>query len=297
MKVIPPVALTDAMLVFSSIPENEGAVWAAGVSYAKDVRVVNAHRVYRSLQVGNTGHTPGATGNDAWWEDLGPTNRWAMLGDDPSYMTTAAESVTVSLAPGIVRAVCMPNVDANTARVTLAVAGELVFDSGEISLRDERHVVDAYTYFFSDLRLRSAVFLQDIPPYGSGVLSITLSRPGGTVSAAPVVLGPLATYGEDAFGVEIGVKDYSVVKFNDFGRATLSRRGMAKTVDVMLELPNDEVDRTFRAISALRATPALFVIGDGLFDCLTVYGIASFRINIPNAVKSRCSLTIQGLTQ
>lgn len=298
MKVIPPVAITDAMLVSSSVPEIEGPAWAAGTAYAKDARVINAHRVYRSLQANNTGHTPGATGNEAWWEDLGPTNRWAMLGNEPAYVTTTAEQLVLKIKPGMVRALGLPEVSAADARVTMTVAGELVFDSQEISLRDERHVIDAYTYFFSDFRQRTSLLLDALPPYGAGEITITLRNPGGTVVAGPLLVGPMDTYGLDEFGVDISMVDYSVVKFDpDFGRATLSPRGWAVAVDAMLQLENTEVDRTFTGLRARRAKPSLYVIGDGMFDCLFVYGTATFRINIPGAVKSRCSISLKAMTR
>lgn len=298
MKVIPPVVITDAMLISSSVPENDGAAWAAGTSYAKDVRVISAHRVYRSLQASNTGHVPGATGNEAWWEHIGPTNRWAMLGNEPVYVTTTPELLVLKIKPGQVRALSLPEIAAASARVTMTVAGDLVFDSQEISLRDERHVVDGYTYFFSDFRQRTSLLLDNLPPYGAGEITITLRNPGGNVVAGPLLVGPLDTYGLDEFGVEISVIDYSKVEFDkDFGRATLAQRGWAVSVDALLQLNNSEVDRTLKGLVARRAKPSLYVIGDGMFDALFVYGTASFRINIPGAVKSRCSISLKAMTR
>lgn len=297
MKVVSPVKITDVMLVSSSVAEAEGAPYAPGTAYALNALCIHQHRVYRSLQAANTGHTPGATGNEAWWEDKGPTNRWAMLGADPSVSTSAADSITVRLAPGMVRALCLPDVDAAAVRARMFFGAEEVFDSGDIDLRDERHVVDAYSYCFGPFRHRTTVLITDLPPYAAGQIVLTISRAGETVRSAPLVLGPLDAYGEDEFGVSVGIKDYSYVNFTSTGKGTLTKRGFAKALDVPMVLERDEVDRAFVGIAALRATPALYIIGGGQYDCLVVYGVASFRISIANPKKSRCTLTIQGLTQ
>ena len=297
MMVVSPIKVTDAVLLSSSVAESEAAPYAPGTAYALNALCIYLHRVYRSLQPGNTGHTPGATGNEAWWEDKGPTNRWAMLGDDPSVSTSAADAITVRLAPGMVRALCLPDVDAGAVQARMYFGAEKVFDSGAIDLRDERHVVDAYSYFFGKFRSRTTVLLTDLPPYAAGEIELAISRPGGTVRCAPLVVGELDAYGEDEFGVSVGIKDYSYVNFTSTGKGTLNKRGFAKTMDVPMVLERDEVDRAFIGIAALRATPALYIIGGGQYDCLVAYGIASFRISIPNAKKSRCTLSLQGLTQ
>jgi len=41
--------------------------YAAGTTYAAGAYVSYNHKVYRSLQAGNVGHTPGAVGSSTWW--------------------------------------------------------------------------------------------------------------------------------------------------------------------------------------------------------------------------------------
>lgn len=85
--VIPPVnaeaintsdarfGITDAMLVSSSVPETPPAAFNAGATYALAAEVSTGTvggviTVWRSLQAGNTGHTPA---EGAWWTLAGTT--------------------------------------------------------------------------------------------------------------------------------------------------------------------------------------------------------------------------------
>lgn len=75
MKVIPPLALTSAM-VTTSVPEVAPAVYASGTTYASGVRVSIAGvaglmTVYQSLQAGNLGHAPASS--PTWWQNVGDT--------------------------------------------------------------------------------------------------------------------------------------------------------------------------------------------------------------------------------
>ena len=69
MKVIPPVDITDALLVGSTVPELDATatgdglgatIWAPGTTYAAGARVVRlqTHRVYESVDNGNLGNVP-----------------------------------------------------------------------------------------------------------------------------------------------------------------------------------------------------------------------------------------------
>lgn len=76
MKVIPPLAIVDAMVTSSSVVETAPAAYNAGATYAAGdtASVAGAAgllTVYRSLQAGNTGHAPGSSPD--WWTSIGET--------------------------------------------------------------------------------------------------------------------------------------------------------------------------------------------------------------------------------
>lgn len=70
---LPPIAVTDAMLTSTNVPETLVTVYAGGTTYnLNDLVGVNAgtvQSVYKSLQGGNTGHTPASS--PTWWQLLG----------------------------------------------------------------------------------------------------------------------------------------------------------------------------------------------------------------------------------
>ncbi len=76
MKVIPPLAITDARMTSSTVPEVAPAAYNAGTTYAVDVTVSVAGAsglltVYKSLQASNTAHAPASS--PLWWHNEGDT--------------------------------------------------------------------------------------------------------------------------------------------------------------------------------------------------------------------------------
>jgi hypothetical protein len=76
MNVIPPLAITDAMLTSSTAIETAPAAYAAGTTYAVGNTVsvagtFNSFACYTSLQATNIGHTPASS--PTWWAPSGTT--------------------------------------------------------------------------------------------------------------------------------------------------------------------------------------------------------------------------------
>ena len=76
MKVIPPLAITDAMLTSTSAVETAPAAYVGGTTYAVNATVGVAGAaglitIYKSLQNSNTGHTPASS--PTWWVSIGTT--------------------------------------------------------------------------------------------------------------------------------------------------------------------------------------------------------------------------------
>ncbi|TWI65166.1 hypothetical protein IP91_02573 [Pseudoduganella lurida] len=76
MRVIPPIEITESMLVYSSVIEAPPAKYDGTTQYALDVTVCQGVlggvlAVYRSLRAANKGHTPEASPD--WWQYIGDT--------------------------------------------------------------------------------------------------------------------------------------------------------------------------------------------------------------------------------
>lgn len=127
MKFIRPNAIDDTRLVSSSVPEADFAPWNAATAYALGDQVIRAttHRIYKRAVAGTTATAPE---NDLVnWAAAGPTNRWKMFDGKLSRITTAADSITVVLAPGRLNSLSLLGVDASTVSVTLEAGGETVY--------------------------------------------------------------------------------------------------------------------------------------------------------------------------
>ncbi|MGZ8339149.1 MAG: hypothetical protein ACXW2U_05490 [Telluria sp.] len=72
-RMIRPIAITDAKLLSSSVPEALVAAYVAGTTYAlgaqAGVTTGTAQIVYESIQAANIGHTPESS--PTWWKPLG----------------------------------------------------------------------------------------------------------------------------------------------------------------------------------------------------------------------------------
>jgi hypothetical protein len=296
MKVITPTPITDALFVSSTAPEADYAAYAAGTTYALGARVIrtSTHRIYESLQAGNTGHTPESS--PTWWLDIGPTNRWAMFDSVVGTSTTLASPLTVVIAPGAVNALALLELvgSAVTVSMTSVTGGGAVY-SRTVDL-DASEVGDYYEYFFSPFRQRSSVVLTDMPPYADGIVTVSLT--GSTVSLGVCAVGLFDELGEAEYGATAGITDYSLKTTDDFGNTTLTRRSYAKRTTVKMWLDKGAVNRVHRTLADLRATPCVWVgVDDDELDPLTVYGFfKDFQIEVAYPTTALCSLDIEGLT-
>lgn len=92
MRVIPPITITDAILVSSSVVETPPAAYAGGTTYAAGVTAYTGSiggllTVWKSLAAPNVGHTPSSS--PTWWLNIGTT--YAVY--DPAHTYALGETV------------------------------------------------------------------------------------------------------------------------------------------------------------------------------------------------------------
>jgi hypothetical protein len=104
----------------------------------------------------------------------------------------------------------------------------------------------------------------------SGNVVVTISGPS-TVRCGNVSIGTLSTLGETEHGSGLGVIDYSRRTVDEFGTATLLKRGYAKRLQCKVKLPSSEVNRVVAVMTAMRSLPAMWVGAAG-YDSMAVYG-------------------------
>lgn len=294
MKFLTPVAITDSMLVSSSIAETDHPAWSAATAYAVGARVVLAstHSIYQRLVAGTTAQSPDV--DSANWIRIGPTNRWCMFDRATGTLSTATDSITVTIAPGMVRGIALLDITGNSVTVTMTNGGTTVY-SRTVSLNTGYGVNDWDTYFFNDIVRKSTVVLTDLPPYSAGQITVTVSG-SGPVSVGTVAAGSVLRLGRPRFGMSLGIIDYSVKSTDAYGATTVTQRAFAKRMTVPVVVSATDVDEVSRRLALIRATPVVWIASTS-YDQSIVYGFfKEFAIDVAYPEFSNCSLTIEGLS-
>lgn len=296
MKVIRPTELADSMLVNTSAV-NADADYSAATTYALNARCTYNRRIYQSLQAANTGHTPNTS--PTWWVDAGPCNKWAMFDQQISTATIATNTLTVTLATGIIDSLAVINAVAASGQLVVrdGPGGDILFDkiiglSGDVP-------TDWYQYFFFDpLTPSTQAIFQNLPPYASAHATLTLTG-GVDVSVGAVVFGLSSHIGDAQYGASAGIVDYSRKDTDAFGVTTFVKRAFSKRMTVPLVLDSSQLNRVQRLLYGLRATPCVWIgADDARYDeAMTVYGFyKDFSATIAYSQHSLYSLEIEGLS-
>jgi hypothetical protein len=299
MKIIRPLAITDAMLVYSNIVENDCPVYNAATTYAIGARVmvvgVNIHKIYTSLQAGNLGHPPATS--PTFWVEEGATNRWKMFDASITSQASNADSIVITLeTTGIANGIALLNIDCTVIRVT-AVDEELgvVYDK-TISPAMKSGITDWYSYFLEPIVTVSDITFTDLPLHANMTITVTLTNIGGTVLCGGLIVGHTKNIGATQRGAKINLVDFSVKTRDSFGNFNVVQRAFSKRVSFPLWLEASAIDQTFNLLAKYRATPIVY-IGIGRFGSTIVYGFyKDLSIDITYTNHTVCTIEIEGLT-
>lgn len=274
-QVVRPLAVTDAVLIASSVAENDYPVYSPDRTYIAGERVLlpSAHRAYESAAGGNKGNLPGA--DTTHWVDIGPAKRWAMFDQALGTATTAAGSITVQLRPdSSIDSLALLDVVATSVRVQSPG-----YD------RTQTLPPDSTTALFLDLAVAA----------GADV-TVTVTASAGSASVGTLLIGAREGLGLLADAPTVSIIDFSSKETDDFGNTVPVERAWAKRMEAQSQVATPAVDALLRRIATLRAVPALW-IGAAEFEALTIYGFfRNFTVTLGEQA-STTSVTIEGLAK
>jgi hypothetical protein len=270
--------------------------WDSGTTYAiGDVAVVTTeHHLYESLQGSNLNNSPptNLTGEDPYWLDLGPTNRWRMF--DPPYaytysavvasQTIQAESIVVALTPGAIDAVSLINCNASSINIVLNDGTE----------RYNKTITPVSTA----ARNYTALDLPD--DYPTATLTVTITNTGANVTCGALVCGLQEDMGITRAepGPEIGITDFSIKDQDDFGNRIITPRDNAKRNTYGILVLVADHSEVKRLLVAYKDTPVVWD-GNGAntdYSILRNYGLVTdWSMSVTNDI-AELSLEIEGLT-
>lgn len=301
MKIIRPIVLDSAHLVSSNVAESDWPVWnIAEVCALGDTRMYisgNAHWIVESLQNANSGHTPTGLTTDLYWLKTGNTNRWKMYDQAVNSQTSNLNSIdTVVIADGRADSVVLLNINAASVQVTMADAIDGMVYNQSYSLVSDSGINDWYAYFFEPIVRLQDFSLTDMPPYANAQIEVVLTDAGNTALCGACIIGLSKELGATQYGMSLGIDDYSVKEQDAFGNYSILERPFRRTSDMSLWVENSFIDQLHIMLSALRATPTVY-IGSDLYKSSIVYGFyKNFSTSIQYVDNSICTLTLEGLT-
>jgi hypothetical protein len=299
MKIIRPLAITDATLVYSNIAETDCPAYSAATTYAIGARVmvvgVNIHKIYTSLQAGNIGHAPSTS--PTFWVKEGSTNRWKMFDESITSQASNADSIVITLATsGIANGIALLNIDCTIIRVTATDAEFGVVYDKTINPAMKSGITDWYSYFLEPIVTVTDIAFTDLPLYSNMTITVTLTNIGHTVLCGGLIVGHAKNIGATQRGTKISLVDFSVKTRDAFGNFNVVERAFSRRVSFPLWLEASAIDQTFNLLAKFRATPIVY-IGIGRFGSTIVYGFyKDLSIDIAYLNYSVCSIEIEGLT-
>ncbi|WP_313534403.1 hypothetical protein [Sphingomonas sp.] len=274
-QVVRPAAVTDAVLISSSVLENDYPIYSPDRTYIAGERVLvpSAHRAYESAAGGNKGNPPGA--DSTHWIDAGPSKRWAMFDQALGTATTASGAITVQLRPGTaINALALLDIAAASVRVQAA------------GYDQTQAIAPGVT---------AALFLDLTVPAGSDI-TVTVAASAGAAAVGTLIIGAREGLGLLADAPASTLLDFSTKQTDDFGLTVPIERAWAKKMEAQSQIATARADGLMRRLATLRAVPALW-IGATEFEALTIYGFfRDFTLTLGETV-STTSVTIEGLAK
>lgn len=293
MRVIKPIKiLENGELVGSNLDLNDYPIYSATTTYNLGDKVTYNNLNYEATASAVIGSQPDQS--PASWLGVGATNRTAPFDEVVGTEAVNEFEINYQIAPlDLVSVIALLNIQGQSVTVTMtdAIAGQVY--SRTISLSDSA-VGDWHSYFFSPYENKDIAIFDDLPAYAGAVIDITILS-SATVKLGTLVAGYALNIGSAQLGLTVGITDFSRKDVNPLGNTKLLKRDFSAKHSALLTIPSVQVDRVYKQLSVLRATPCLYLVTDQ-YTATTVYGYYyDFSIVIQSSLQSTCSLELRGL--
>lgn len=297
MKVIRPIQITPDKIISSTAGESY-ADWNSTTSYILGMKVVFNNSIYESLIENNLNKNPQIT--PTVWLYVGASNKTAMFDLEVNSQTTAGTILTVKFRPGKpFDIVSFLNIKGKSISVTVKDGGGVIVYNSSIDLVNLESIIDWYTYFFEDFDLRTEAVFQNIPPYLSdSTIEVTIqNNPGQNVAIGNCCIGTTVDLGDTQYGLNYGIRDYSVKETDEFGNTKFVQRAYSKRISSNLMVANTRLNYVSRTLESLRATPTVYIaVDDPKYGGTVIFGfLKDWNIEISYPNHSMISMEVDGL--
>lgn len=285
MIVYPPIEITDARLIASSVLEPDVAngeqAWQSGQAYAAGTAVIRAsvHKRYQALVEIAAGDTSTPESSPLKWQDMGATNRWAMFerGRANATVGQAGESLVFRVKPGSrIDSVALVGMEASYATLRIYQGTTLQVER-TISLT-KRVVHNWFDYFFNDFTYQNDAIFSDLPMYEDAEIEVELVYGDVPPSLKALVVCRKVHLGKTMVEPTLSGANYSrIVRDQEYGDVSriVQRRFVPTTRQKLLIEDSRDAEQIRDALIAIRSSPALF---SGLDDDTNNPWFTSFLI-------------------
>lgn len=310
MYCIPPIEITptNGKLESTSVAEPDATqgeiAWVSGTNYAKDdIRIlVSTHRKYKAI-VPITGSTTAPNLDPDKWQDIGATNKYAMIELDRNNATVSSSSLTFVINPGErIDSFFLGGLAGTHVLVEVLDSSNAVVTEYEYSLT-MRNTISWKTYFFGKFKTQQSLIRFDLPLIYQGKLRVTITNTGsGGTAISSVIVGTAEYIGEVQWEPESDAQNFSKIERSFDGTlkggVTLIRRRSVPTLSLNIWSPKNMTTRLFELRDELNAIPVVWSgldqnVNDPYYNILLILGIyRNFKINLkyPDYVLVQLSL-------
>ena len=289
----------------ANFTEDETA-WLVGSMFNYSDEIRDGHYIYKYAGTTgtNTVDTPSLDylklPSERKWIKIRPTNYYAMLDNETQTQTENTESIIITIATSNFDALSLLGLYAKdiTIELTDNTTSEIVYTKN-IDLIDTKAIIDFSTYAFNENQLLPSMYVDDIPLYVDGTLSITINNSGDTAKCGRLVCGRTYYIGDTGYGINLGQESYSTKETDVFGNTTLIHSNSLNLDSYEVNVPTNAIPNIRRRFKELDAVAILFIMDEkensNLENLLNFGYYQSFNILIPNSVISTASLQIKGI--
>lgn len=302
MRVVRPVSITDDMVLSTTLVEAHDT-WSGSVTYAAADRVIDSagRWTWQSLQDANVGHQPPADDSikaDDWWVRVGASQRRAPFDGEVSVQAAASGRMSLTIRPGPIGALGLFGLDgAGILRATLRRPSEGVVWQHESGLYASQ-IDTMYEFFYAPRDYAREAVVVDIPAFADGELTIELEG-ADTLKLGELVVGMPYDLGDVLMGASLGISDFSRRERDDFGRYTLVKRDIARTMRLPLWFTPERLGKVYLLYRVLGSVPCMWIpSAERRYSSMALLGIyTDMTIDVPSRTINRCTLALEGLPE
>lgn len=304
-KLLIPTPITGSMLASSTVAEPAAGetAWASGGTYAVgDYRVsTTAHRIY-SCTRDHAGRTTAPENDAGYWNDEGPSNRWAMFDNEVSTQTLdASGTYTVVLRPGNVSALAIYKIAGTSATITIkdAPGGTVVytqtFDLSEPPL-------DWYDWAFGRIKPLDRLVVDGLVPYYDCEATITITNGSSPAGAGMFIVGDMvsllgeSTFGGTQYGATVEPVTFSYISTDEFGTTSIKRRKATTDMRISVALEQTEADYAISVVQSVLDVPcAVIATTSAIHQSYNVFGLVSGSYSADSYRMGTFNLYVKGM--